>query len=117
MWVVETLDKVEEGATGLSWRWEAVAIQQLTLQRGKEALTQGIVISKNAGRVKPKNKDTSPFHPKGSIEHQRSEKKALGSGLMHRRFHHLKGLSQTSLQSFQTMMPRSNSSLREEWVA
>ncbi len=43
MWVVEALDKVEEGATGLSRCWEAVAVQQLTLQRGKEALTQGIV--------------------------------------------------------------------------
>ena len=45
MWVVEALDKVEEGATGLSRCWEAVAVQQLTLQRGKEALTQGIVIA------------------------------------------------------------------------
>ncbi len=45
MWVVEALDKVEEGATGLSRRWEAVAVQQLTFQRGKEALTEGIVIA------------------------------------------------------------------------
>ena len=45
MWVVEALDKVEEGATGLSRCWEAVAVQQLTLQRGKEAFTQGIVIA------------------------------------------------------------------------
>ena len=45
MWVVEALDKVEDLAAGFSWGTEAVAVQQLTLQRGKEALTQGIVIA------------------------------------------------------------------------
>ena len=49
MWVVEALDKIEEGATGLSRCWEAVAVQQLTLQRGKEALTHGIVIAISYG--------------------------------------------------------------------
>jgi len=43
MWVVEALDKTEEGALGLSRCWEAVAVQQLTLLRGKEAPTQGFV--------------------------------------------------------------------------
>ncbi len=43
MWVVEALDKTEEGASGLSRCWEAVAVQQLTLLRGKEAPTQGFV--------------------------------------------------------------------------
>ena len=33
MWIVEALDKVKEGATGLSRCWEAVAVQQLTLQK------------------------------------------------------------------------------------
>ena len=65
MWVVEALDKVEEGATSLSRSWEAVAVQQLTLQRGKEALTQGIVIAVPYGSHRGSNASSATTLAKG----------------------------------------------------
>ena len=66
MGVVEALDKVEDGATGLSRCWEAVAVQQLTLQRGKEAHTQGIVIAVPYGTHRGSNARSMTTLAKGN---------------------------------------------------
>jgi hypothetical protein len=42
--VVPTLDEVEDGHPGLGRGGEAAAVQQLTLERGEEALTEGVIV-------------------------------------------------------------------------
>src|SRR5712691_5143692 len=44
MRIVPALDEVEDGYSGVGLGREAAAVQQLTLERGEEALTEGVII-------------------------------------------------------------------------
>ena len=64
--VVPTFDEVEHGDLGFGWALEATPIEQLTLERGEEALGHGIVEAIAHRSHRGTHAHLLPTHAKGN---------------------------------------------------